>query len=145
MPKQFLKDRRVNGTKFALRRLAHRRLPLVGYVILTAGMAYAVGESYSLNQEQIRHNRAIAVANKRQAAASQAALDAKFHAALLEDCRRGNNLRQVLLGILVQEGPQISRAVKKGQITPAEAKVFRVQLRKNEASIAPVKCSTIEN
>lgn len=121
-PRQFPSERRQYGLSTALSRLFRRRhLPLVGYLILAAG----IGGAFAVDHDHFQ------AANK------------KIEHTLLENCDRGNRLRAVLEELVLQELPAINHAVKVGQLTPKEAVKARHQVRKDAKKVGPIKCSVV--
>lgn len=123
--KQFRPDRQQFGLWKALRLFLKRRhvLQIAAYLLLVAALAWGIQTEHDHNADQ---RQAIAAATRQQ---------------FIAGCERGNALRIVLVGILEESRPQIAQAVKRGQITPAEAKAYYIRLDRNIAIVGPQTCT----
>lgn len=102
-----------------------RWLPLVGYLILAGGVGGAFAQS---------HENAVQ-ANKQIVRSTQAVL--------LTNCHRGNRLRVVLKGLVLQELKGIDAAVARGQFPATEVAAAKKQVHKDANKVGPVPCSIV--
>lgn len=123
--KQFTPDKKQFGLWKAIKLFVSRRhvLQVAAYLLLAAALAFSI-------QTERDH-----------AAQQRAAIAAATRQQFISGCERGNKLRVVLVGILEQSRKQINEAVKRGQITPAQAAQYEVQLNHNIAVVGPQPCT----
>lgn len=123
---QYHNDKVLRGLTRALRTLVQRRLPLLGYLVLALGIGGAVEQ----NRVSSRH------------ATQQIVQSTK--AVLYENCQRGNRLRVVLKGLVLQELPAVDREVSLGRLTAKEAAKAKRQIHRDADKVGPVVCAVTQ-
>lgn len=102
-----------SGASYAVRRYA--RNSLVGFAILFAGLGYAW---HTQAQDAADSRDAIAKASR----ASVEAIVSSGRAVVVDSCNRDFRSNGRLRGLLLRAEAEIPKAVKKGRLTPNEAK-----------------------
>jgi hypothetical protein len=102
--RQFIRERKEVGTAQAAKNFVNRRhLPLLGYLLLAGASAYSVGA--------VRHEATTRRGDLRQAAVQ----------VVRDGCKRDNQTRALLRGILKSSIPTTQQFVREGTLTQAQA------------------------
>lgn len=111
--------------RVAIRHALWRWRHLVGYIILTIGIVFAIASEREHAQDQRRD-----LANNTKTV-------------LIAGCDRNNALRRTLQELVLQGVPQTRKLVREGTLTPEQGDRNIKQSREAAAKLTPIDCDEV--
>lgn len=119
-------------------------LPLIGYIMLTAAIAYTIqsdrNHAADARIELAEQTKAAQVALAAQTKRTQIALAVQTRDTQLSACDRGNDLRKIIQGILLDSERAVATQARKGIISAERAATAKMFYEIQIARLAPTDC-----